>query len=549
METLVVNLTGKVRRETLGGREYLVAPATLLVPGVLDGSQGPLLYTLDDIQQDPARWNGMPIVVGHPYEGGLEISARRPDVLDSQGIGYVFNAQVNGKLSADLWFDVERTRKVDERIIGALEQSKPIELSTGLLTSNEPSEGTYNGKRYTSIARNHSPDHLAILLDSEGACSMRDGCGVLMNEDGKALLKRLSEFLGLSSNEKHKHFKTEGGKQFPGSDFAFVPDPAKPSTWKLRLTNSPGGTPDSGIVGAAVAALGKGFRGNKVQIPSGALAGVKSKVRAAWLKANPNKSKEDLPSVVNEEANMPEMTEPERKELVDNIITNCDCWKEDHREVLNALNDDDLKGWGQHVEKEKQTVLVANAARKGFEDQQGNSHVFNEKTGKWDTKPKEQDTNPGSGKLLDSINPDQLEEGDSFEQVLVGNVLKYRIKRSEAKPQTANEWFKTAPAEIQSAVRNAMDIETREKFQIIEQMTANVADDSKERVVKRLQSKPLDELRDLSALASKETEQASSPNYFGAAVPASNELAQDDKNDILPLPTMNWGQKDKQKQA
>lgn len=92
--------------------------------------------------------------------------------------------------------------------------------------------------------------------------------------------------------------KTEAGKNFPASDYAYVPDPDKPSTWKLRLTSTPGGAPDPQIVGAAVAALGKGFRGNKVSIPAADLPKVKAKVKAAWLKANPDKTSKDLPAII-----------------------------------------------------------------------------------------------------------------------------------------------------------------------------------------------------------------------------------------------------------
>ena len=97
-----------------------------------------------------------------------------------------------------------------------------------------------------------------------------------------------------------KATKTEDGKAFPASDYAYVPDATKPSTWKLRLTLTPGGKPDARIVGAAVAALGKGFRGQKVQIPSAALAGVKAKVRSAWRKANPDKKAADIPAAIKE---------------------------------------------------------------------------------------------------------------------------------------------------------------------------------------------------------------------------------------------------------
>jgi hypothetical protein len=92
--------------------------------------------------------------------------------------------------------------------------------------------------------------------------------------------------------------KMQDGVSFPRSDFAYAPDDV-PSHWKLRLTSTPGGKPDPGIVGAAIAALGKGFRGKKVQIPTEALSGVKVKVRAAWRAANPDKGDNELPEVLN----------------------------------------------------------------------------------------------------------------------------------------------------------------------------------------------------------------------------------------------------------
>lgn len=95
-----------------------------------------------------------------------------------------------------------------------------------------------------------------------------------------------------------KVMKTEDGKDFPASDYAYVPDPEAPSTWKLRLTSSPGGDPDPRIVGAAVAALGAGFRGQRVDIPEGDRAGVIAKVRSAWKKAHPDAEEDEMPDVI-----------------------------------------------------------------------------------------------------------------------------------------------------------------------------------------------------------------------------------------------------------
>jgi len=93
--------------------------------------------------------------------------------------------------------------------------------------------------------------------------------------------------------------KTEDGKQFPASDYAYVPDPEQPSTWKLRLTATPGGGPDGRIVGAAVAALGPGFRGRKVQIPESDLPKVKARVRQAWRKVHGSDA--ELPAILKSE--------------------------------------------------------------------------------------------------------------------------------------------------------------------------------------------------------------------------------------------------------
>ena len=184
MEQIAANLSGKTRRAKLNGREHIVAPLTLIVPGVLNGSKGPLFYPIEEITKNPVVWNGIPIVVYHPVVDGLHVSARDPGILDNSGIGVVFQARVNGKLTAEGWFDIERTRQIDLRVLNALERDEPFELSTGLFTDDEvaPEGSQYEGKSYTHIARNYRADHLAVLPEGAGACSVGDGCGVNVNK-------------------------------------------------------------------------------------------------------------------------------------------------------------------------------------------------------------------------------------------------------------------------------------------------------------------------------------------------------------------------------
>ncbi|KPK36243.1 MAG: hypothetical protein AMJ65_16450 [Phycisphaerae bacterium SG8_4] len=73
--------------------------------------------------------------------------------------------------------------------------------------------------------------------------------------------------------------KTSGdGKAYPAAAWLYKPDPSKPSTWKLRFKEYVNGQlkVTRRILGMAHAALTKGFRGSKVQLP----AGVKSKLLA-----------------------------------------------------------------------------------------------------------------------------------------------------------------------------------------------------------------------------------------------------------------------------
>lgn len=190
MERLVANMEGKVTRQFKDGREYLVAPLSLIVPGVLPGSQGPLFYPDHEVAKNPQSWDGMPLLAYHPQSmDGSQVSANSAGIREKQGIGFVQKSRIdklrNGRLGAEGWFDVERTRTVNRSILDSLENNQPIELSTGLFIGRKdpaPPGANHNGKGYEWIARDYQPDHVAILPDQIGACSIRDGCGVLVNQ-------------------------------------------------------------------------------------------------------------------------------------------------------------------------------------------------------------------------------------------------------------------------------------------------------------------------------------------------------------------------------
>lgn len=182
-----VNRSASVRTVRQNGREYLVAPITLIVPGVLSGSGGPLYYPPEEIARNYRQWNGIPLVINHPHDPltNRPQSANEAGVLARQGVGHLRNARLGscGQLQADSYFDRQRLQRIAPYVLASLLQGNPIEQSTGLFTDNEETMGiASNGQAYIAVARNYVADHVAILPNQVGACSVKDGCGVLVND-------------------------------------------------------------------------------------------------------------------------------------------------------------------------------------------------------------------------------------------------------------------------------------------------------------------------------------------------------------------------------
>lgn len=186
---VVVNLKPMIRNAIMEGKKWMVVPTVMITEGVHAGSGGPLYYPKEELAKTPAVWNHKPIVIYHPTENGRAVSACEPAVISKRKVGVIMNTQYAkgskkgepGKLICESWFDPERLKDVDERVYNALQNGEMVEVSTGLFTDNEHESGEWNGETYDSIARNYRPDHLAILPDQKGACSIEDGAGLLRN--------------------------------------------------------------------------------------------------------------------------------------------------------------------------------------------------------------------------------------------------------------------------------------------------------------------------------------------------------------------------------
>lgn len=112
---------------------------------------------------------------------------------------------------------------------------------------------------------------------------------VLVVDDPQTLnhsqIVTLLEAAGGAAEILTEAMKTEGGEAFPAAAYLVVPDAAQPSTWKLRIWESPTAKVTKAQLGRAAAALGKGFRGRTVQLSPDQRAAALRKLRTLYKTA------------------------------------------------------------------------------------------------------------------------------------------------------------------------------------------------------------------------------------------------------------------------
>lgn len=563
MDYLVANLAGRVRREKHQGRDYLVAPLSMIVPGVLNGSDGPLYYSPEETSRNVGAWNGIPITVGHPTENGRAVSARIPRVADKFAIGTVYEAVYNEKLSAEGWFDVERTRSVCPEILNALEAGTPIELSTGLRVDKEPvaNGATFNGTAYVAKATNYKPDHLAVLIDQKGACSLQDGCGVLVNGERKPIVLNEEERQSLisqiqswytnvtewltnaqprsSNSGKFKpygagtgkgdiHEAAQGGGVSVSDRQATLGQDAKDQ--KEAGHNPPNWVVDEATWEKAKTAAEKS--GNAENWP--VIVSIYESMGGTISGTN-NENSEDgqvgsSDSVIssNEEPTMAKLTSDQRKKIVDDLIGNCCAgdespWSEGDRETLNKFSDETLTSMNKTRETLISNARIVEAAQKGFKDDSVEI-VYN----------------ADKGQFMKKDAPADGEDPNADPNADPNKEKKPMPPTGNAKPKTTAEWLKEAPQEIRDAVTFARNEEAKQRKHFTDSITANAEGlfTSEE-----LAGKSLEELAKLSQFVKNAKgateEETPAPVYFGSA-PVTNRRKEEVGNDILPLPVMNF---------
>lgn len=178
------------RQETLDGKDYYVVPVIAMIEGVrFGGSQEfPELGLAENFGKFPDSWNTSPVVMNHPQDGDLFLSAGTKEILETQSFGTVLNTQLKGtKLHMEAWLDISKRELSPQvtRVFERIENAEIVEVSVGFFCelADAEIEGTYNEETYKGVWTNIVPDHLAILEEGQiGACSVDQGCGTRIQQ-------------------------------------------------------------------------------------------------------------------------------------------------------------------------------------------------------------------------------------------------------------------------------------------------------------------------------------------------------------------------------
>jgi hypothetical protein len=534
------------------GKDWLVAPAQMITEGVHNGSDGPIFYPASELAKLPSAWNHMPVVVYHPVENGQSVSARTPEQLTTRKIGVLMNTKWDGKtkkLGTETWLDPMRVAVVDNRVEKAIQENTMMEVSTGLYMTLEKKKGVWNGEEYESIAHELQPDHLALLPDQLGACSIADGAGFLrVNQEGDNFIDN-----HMSEAEGDIYFWVREPEEFQEDlHMVSVSNSGGIRARLGKLKSSEGG--DAAVVVQSYVFNAKCWTKDKVKTWAKKHKGttnlstiifnemsheetrrlLQSAIRNtdddAWVEEVHDKyfiyesdgklykqeytvadgivSFVGLHKLVERQVTYVEVTalaanrsktekgrDMDKQEIVDGLIKNeHTSWSEEHRDSLTALDD----------------ALLANMS----EDAKSLSELTTaSEQGAKDDPPKEEDPKPAA-----EVEP----------------------KANAAEKQvTVEEYVAAAPVEIRESLQLGVNTVNTEKARLIEVIKANKANVFTEQDLKMM---GLQMLQALARLATPETTERGDrsntiPLYIGQGQPLTNN----DVPEALPLPQMDFG--------
>jgi hypothetical protein len=175
--TFKTNSQELIRNESVDGKDYIVVPTIAAKSMVMNG----IFYPEEEFSNWLDTWEGIPIPVRHPKVNGQYVSARKIKIHEQYNIGSFYNVSFeSGKLKGEMYLDKEKALKINKgSLIEKIENGEMIENSVCVFGELEEKSGEFEGVKYTHVISNMKPDHLALLEDEVGACSIKDGCGAM----------------------------------------------------------------------------------------------------------------------------------------------------------------------------------------------------------------------------------------------------------------------------------------------------------------------------------------------------------------------------------
>ena len=199
--------------EVINEVPHYVVPVVMMVEGVHNGSGGRTYHSSQELSNSVELWQNIPVTIHHPVIGDEFVSVNEDGIKEEYVVGYISEAIMkDNKLTATLKLNCERLNEISPETVQNIQSGTIMEVSIGVFTDNEEKEGEWNGETYERIAHNHRPDHLALLPGEVGACSVKDGCGLRVNneKEGGTNVNEVTV-----NSEMLKHLNKEG--------FAVVP--------------------------------------------------------------------------------------------------------------------------------------------------------------------------------------------------------------------------------------------------------------------------------------------------------------------------------------
>jgi hypothetical protein len=198
-----ISLDAVARRELLDNVEHLVIPCIAIKEGVLNN----IFYSAQELETFANTWNGVPVPVNHPMNAdGNHITANNTVCEATVNIGRFYNVEWDSDLLAikgEIWLNIKKATKLGyEDIITKLEAGELMEVSTGLYGNTTESKGTYNETSYEYTISGIRPDHLALLPNDIGACSIKNGCGAMRVNNDNSKKGFFAWIKGLFTNEQ-----------------------------------------------------------------------------------------------------------------------------------------------------------------------------------------------------------------------------------------------------------------------------------------------------------------------------------------------------------